>query len=87
MATPPWQRTEGRGRGAVKYNWMSAHEKWLLIVAAGDTLSNNAGPPDQQVNWNNSVLCDLCRKSPFDKTVFWEYTRNWYKSLKPIVTS
>ncbi len=68
---------------ATKYNWMSAQEKWLLIVAAGETLSNNAGPPDQQVNWNDSELGDLCCKSPFDKIVFWEYPRNWYKELKP----
>lgn len=69
---------------AAKYNWMSANEKWLLIVAAGETLSNNAGPPDQEVKWNDPVLCDSCRISPFDKIVFWEYARNWYKSLKPI---
>lgn len=72
-----------KNRKAAKYNWMSADEKWLLIVAAGDILSNNAGPPEQQVDWNDSDLQELCRTSPFDRIVFWEYVRDWHKMLKP----
>ena len=68
---------------AVKYDWQSAEEKWLLIVAEGGILSNNAGPAEQKVNWNDPILDELCRVSPFNKIVFWEYARNWCKLIKP----
>jgi hypothetical protein len=72
-----------KNRKAAKYNWMSADEKWLLIVAAGDMLSNNAGPPEQHVDWVDPDLQDLCHRSPFDKIILWEYVRDWHKMLKP----
>lgn len=64
-------------------NWHSADEKWLLIAASGGNLSNNAGPAWQNVNWADSELRDLRCKSPFDRIVFWERPRDWYKWLKP----
>lgn len=67
---------------ACKYNWRSATEKWLLIVAEGGTLGEQAGAPDER-EWNDSELLALCCASPFDKIYFFEYPRSWYKSLKP----
>jgi hypothetical protein len=67
---------------AASYDWRSADEKWLLIVAACGNLSEQAGPPEER-NWDDSELRTLCCKSPFDKIYFWERARRWYKSLKP----
>ena len=74
---------KAKNEKATEYNWQPTDEKWLLIAANGKILSNKAGPPEQQVDWNDSELGDLCRESPFDKIIFWEYVRDWYKSLKP----
>ncbi len=75
---------ENKNKKANNYeNWGDAREKWLLISASGSNLSNHAGPPMQNVNWADSELLDLCRNSPFDRIVFWERIRNWYKWLKP----
>ena len=41
---------------AANYDWQSADEKWLLIVAAGNILSEHAGPPEER-GWNGSDLC------------------------------
>ena len=67
---------------ATKYNWRSADEKWLLIVAGGGNLSEQAGIVEDK-EWNDSELRELCRASPFDRIYFWERIRFWYKSLKP----
>ncbi len=77
------ENIKNKNKLATKYNWQPADEKWLLIAADGKILSNKAGPPEQQVDWNDLELGDLCRKSPFGKIIFWEYVRDWYKSLKP----
>jgi hypothetical protein len=71
-----------KNKKAVNYDWRSADEKWLLIVAAGGNLSENAGAPEEQ-QWNDSELRTLCCASPFDRIYFWERIRRWYKSLKP----
>lgn len=67
---------------AANYNWRSADEKWLLIVAACGNLSENAGLP-QDREWDDSELRALCCESPFDRIYFWERARRWYKALKP----
>jgi hypothetical protein len=64
-------------------NWSDAREKWLLIAASGDTVSNQAGPPEQDADWADRDLATLCRESLFDRIVFWERPRCWYKWLKP----
>jgi len=74
---------KNKNKKATNYNWHNADEKWLLIAASGGNLSNNAGPSTQNVNWADSELIDLCRKSTFEKIVFWERIRGWYKWLKP----
>ncbi len=75
---------KNKNKKATNYeNWHSADEKWLLIAASGGNLSNNAGQARQNVNWADFELLDLCRKSPFDRIVFWERIRGWYKWLKP----
>ncbi|MFA5252328.1 MAG: hypothetical protein WC454_07075 [Phycisphaerae bacterium] len=75
---------KNKNKKATKYNWGDANEKWLLIAASGGNLSNNAGPAAiQNVNWADPELLDSCSKSPFDRIVFWERIRHWYKWLKP----
>jgi hypothetical protein len=75
---------ENKNKKATTYNnWGSANEKWLLITASGANIRNKSGPATQNVNWADSELIDLCRKSPFDRIVFWERSRDWYKWLKP----
>jgi hypothetical protein len=74
---------EGKTRKAEKYNWEGAEEKWLLIVAPAFTLSNRVGGPPSDREWRDAELIDLCRHSPFDRIVFWERARSWYKCLKP----
>ncbi len=68
---------------ATKYNWGNANEKWLLIAASDGNLSNEAGPAIKNVNWADPELLDLCCESLFDRIVFWERIRCWYKWLKP----
>jgi hypothetical protein len=72
-----------KNKKAINYKWNSAEEKWLLIAASGIIISNKAGPATQNVNWSDYKLFDLCCRSPFDRIVFWERSRNWYKWLKP----
>jgi hypothetical protein len=73
-----------KNKKATRYNWDNANEKWLLITASGGNLSNNAGPAiGQNVNWADPELLDLCCESLFDRIVFWERIRRWYKWLKP----
>jgi len=72
-----------KNKKATKYNWDNANEKWLLIAACSSNLSNNAGPASQNVNWVDPELLDLCCESLFDRIVFWERVRCWYKWLKP----
>jgi len=74
---------ESKNKKAIKYNWGSASEKWLLIAASGGNLSNIAGAHMQNVNWADPDLLNLCCKSSFDRIVFWERTCRWYKWLKP----
>ena len=75
---------KNKNKKATNYsNWHNVDEKWLLIAASGGNLSNNAGPAWQNLNWADSELLDLCCKSIFDKIVFWERIRRWYKWLKP----
>lgn len=64
-------------------NWGDAEEKWLLIAASGSNLSNQAGPRVRDDAWADPALTELCRSSPFDRIVFWERIRDWYKPLKP----
>ncbi len=71
---------------ATKYNWGDASEKWLLIAASSDNISNNAGPAIQHVNWVDPELLELCGESLFDRIIFWERIRRWYKWLKPSET-
>lgn len=72
-----------KNKKATKYNWGNANEKWLLIAASSSNLSNNAGPARQNVNWVDPELLGLCCESLFDRIVFWERVRCWYKWLKP----
>ena len=74
---------ESKNKKANRYNWGNANEKWLLIAASGGNLSNNAGGPIQNVNWADPDLLNLCCNSLFDRIVFWERIRCWYKWLKP----
>lgn len=74
---------KNKNKKATGYNWDNANEKWLLITASGDNLSNNAGPARQNANWADPELLDLCSESLFDRIVFWERIRCWYKWLKP----
>jgi len=74
---------KSKNNKATKYNWGNASERWLLIAACGSNLSNQAGAPMQNVNWADPDLLNLCCESPFDRIVFWERTRCWYKWLKP----
>ncbi len=74
---------KNKNKKATGYNWDNANEKWLLIAASGGNLSNNAGRDMQNVNWADPELLDLCRNSLFDRIVFWERIRRWYKWLKP----
>lgn len=71
-----------KNKKAAKYDWRSADEKWLLIVAGGSNLSEQAGIVED-TEWNDSELRALCHASPFDRIYFWERIRCWYKSLKP----
>jgi hypothetical protein len=74
---------KNKNKKATKYNWGNANEKWLLIAASGGNLSNNAGPATQNVNWADIELLNSCSNSLFDRIVFWERIRCWYKWLKP----
>ena len=73
---------EKKNAKAENYDWRSADEKWLLIVAAGGNLSEQAGQSEAQA-WNDSELLTLSGVSPFDRIYFWERVRRWYKTLKP----
>jgi len=73
---------ERKNQKAANYDWRSADEKWLLIVAACGNLSEHAGPPEEH-KWNDSELRTLCCASPFDRIYFWERAWRWYKLLKP----
>jgi len=72
-----------KNRKALKYDRSNAQELWLVIAAAGDTLSNHAGPFSQSGELVDSQLMSLCQNSPFDRIIFWERIRCWYKWLKP----
>ncbi len=72
-----------KNKKATKYNWGDANEKWLLIAASSGNISNNAGRAMPNVNWADPELLDLCCESLFDRIVFWEKVRCWYKWLKP----
>jgi len=74
---------KNKNKKVTGYNCDNANEKWLLIAASGGNLSNNAGPAMQNVNWADPELLNLCCKSLFDRIVFWERVRRWYKWLKP----
>ena len=45
---------------AVNYDWRLADEKWLLIVAAGGNLSEQAGGPEEQL-WDDPELRTVLR--------------------------
>jgi hypothetical protein len=70
-----------KNKTAANYDWRSADEKWLLIVAACGNLNEQAGLPEEG-KWDDPELHKLCSASPFDKIFFWERARRWYKSLK-----
>ncbi len=73
-----------KNRKAKDYeHWGDADEKWLLIAAAGDHHNAHAGPPSQSVDWADPGLRGLCQGLPFDRVLFWDRTRRWYKWLKP----
>lgn len=74
---------EMKNKKAMKYHWGDARERWLLIVASGRILSNHAGLSIQNVNWADADLMNLCRCSPFNRIIFWERSRCWYKSILP----
>lgn len=67
---------------AKNYTWEDAQEKWLLIAAAGQTVANRAGPPNQNVQWETVTTSSSCQESPFDRIFFWEAVRGWHKELK-----
>jgi hypothetical protein len=72
-----------KNKKATKYNWGDANEKWLLIAASSDIISNHAGRAMPKVNWEDPELLDLCCESLFDRIIFWEKVSCWYKWLKP----
>lgn len=74
---------EQKTKKAASYSWPSNGEKWLIIAAAGETVSNHAGPSKQRVEWDDEALATACKQSPFGKILFWERSRCWYKWLKP----
>ena len=67
---------------AANYSFPLNSKKWLLIAADSLTPSSAVGPADAQ-NWSNPNLLATCEKSVFDRILFWERTRCWYKWLKP----
>jgi len=67
---------------AKKYKWDNVQEKWLLIAAAGQTITNHGGPPNQNVQWKNVTVSASCQESPFDRIFFWGAIRGWHKELK-----
>lgn len=74
---------EQKTKKAASYTWPMNSEKWLIIAAVGETVSNHAGPSKQQIDWDAEALASACRQSPFGKILFWERPRCWYKWLKP----
>lgn len=72
-----------KNRKSLTYSRNGAQELWLVIAAAGDTLSNHAGPFSVCRELVDSQLMSLCQNSPFDRIIFWERIRCWYKWLKP----
>ena len=77
------RRIEEKNKKAATYDCGAASEKWLLIAASGSAPSNRAAAADQQVNWVDAELQEVCRNSPFVRIFFWERAAQWYKSLKP----
>lgn len=74
---------KNKNRKAPKYDRRGSDELWLVIAAAGDTLSNHAGPFSQSDKLADPQIMSLCQNSPFDRIIFWERIRCWYKWLKP----
>jgi len=74
---------EQKNKKADKYNWGDADEKWLLIAASSCRPSNAAGPSMPNEDWADPNLLAACCNSPFDRIIFWERIRCWYKWLKP----
>lgn len=72
-----------KNKKAPNYSRNGTQELWLVIAAAGDTVSNHAGPFSESDKLADSELATLCRSSPFDRIIFWERVRCWYKWLKP----
>ena len=72
-----------KNKKAPNYSRNGAQELWLVIAAAGDTVSNHAGPLSESVKLANSQLMALCQSSSFDRIIFWERISCWYKWLKP----
>jgi hypothetical protein len=73
-----------KNQKAPKYSRDGAQELWLLITAAGDTVSNHAGPFPPAAALHDATLLSHCKSSPFDRIVFWERIRCWYVWLKPL---
>ena len=68
-----------KNKKAPNYSRKGAQELWLLITAAGDTISNHAGPVSENDKLADAELMAHCKHSPFDRIVFWERIRCWYK--------
>jgi len=73
-----------KNKKSATYDWPDADEKWLLIAASGNTISNCAAPLMRGMNWDDCDVAGLCAVSPFDRIVFWERPWSWYKWLKPV---
>ncbi|MCH8253092.1 MAG: hypothetical protein IID36_11630 [Planctomycetes bacterium] len=77
-----------KNKKADNYKWTNADgtdldEKWLLIAAGGDGISTGAGPLTRGEEWATPQMVKLCRESPFDRIIFWEWSSGWYKWIKP----
>ncbi len=72
-----------KNKKAKNYIWNRNSELWLMIVADGAIVSNHAGRHQQKVAWSDTDLALACKQSPFDRILFWDQRRCWYKWLKP----
>jgi hypothetical protein len=59
-------------------------ETWLVISAAGGTISNYAGPIQLSGLLDDPRIMSACQASPFERIAFWDRTHAWYRWLKPL---
>ena len=69
---------------ATTYNWGTATERWLLIACGGKHVNTDAPRFELvDINWNDPILVNLFRDSPFDRIFIWNRVHSQIKTLKP----